>query len=238
MSLLSIAGVSQHFGGIVALDGVDLDVAEGTIHGLIGPNGAGKTTLINVISGLVPATKGRLTFDGHGDGPWPMAHAVALGIVRTFQQTRVFKGLTVRENLRIAHVAGAGRGGATDLIEALDLGAVLDRFAEELPYAVLRRLALALALGMRPRLLLLDEPAVGLAPDEIARMAEVVRHFHRGGLTVFLVEHNMRFLMSLATRVSVMDRGRVLFEGTPEACQANPLVIDTYLGRGLSRAAD
>jgi branched-chain amino acid transport system ATP-binding protein len=237
MTLLSIQKISIHFGGVTALEEVNLDVATGTIHGLIGPNGAGKTTLINIISGLTQPTTGTVRFDGRADGPWPMAKAVSLGIVRTFQQTRVFMGLTVRENLRIAQVAGAARGGTADLVEALDLGAFLGRVAQELPYAVLRRLAMALALGLRPRILLLDEPAVGLAPDEIARMAEVIRHFHAQGLTVLLVEHNMRFLMSLATRVSVLDRGRVLFEGTPGECQANQQVIDVYLGRGIRDAS-
>ena len=238
MTLLSARGISQHFGGLKALEDVSFDVAKGSIHGLIGPNGAGKTTLINVLSGLVRPTSGAVAFDGRANGPWPIAQAVRLGIARTFQQTRVFPSLTVRENLRIAQVAGAAHDFPSDLIEALDLATSLDRVAKELPYAVLRRLAMALALGLRPKLLLLDEPAVGLAPDEIARMAEVIRHFHGQGLTVFLVEHNMRFLMSLATRVSVMDRGRLLFEGTPAECQGNPQVIDAYLGRGIANAAN
>ncbi len=237
MTLLSVHGISQRFGGLKALEDISFDVAEGTIHGLIGPNGAGKTTLINVLSGLVRPTAGDIAFNGQTNGPWPIAKAVHLGIARTFQQTRVFPALTVRENLRIAQVAGAAHDFPQDLIDALDLGPSLDRVAKELPYAVLRRLAMALALGLRPKLLLLDEPAVGLAPDEITRMAEVIRYFHAQGLTVFLVEHNMRFLMSLATRVSVMDRGRLLFEGTPAECQANRQVIDAYLGRGIANAA-
>ncbi|EHL99680.1 ABC transporter, ATP-binding protein [Acetobacteraceae bacterium AT-5844] len=237
MSLLSLHGISQQFGGLKALDDVSFDVQPSTIHGLIGPNGAGKTTLINVISGLVPPTAGRMSFDGHEGGPWGITHAVRLGIARTFQQTRVFMGLTVRENLRIARVAGAGYEASDDLIDALGLGPSLDQVANALPYATLRRLAMALALGLRPKLLLLDEPAVGLAPEEITRMADVIRHFHSQGLTVLLVEHNMRFLMSLATRVSVMERGRILYEGTPQECQANPQVIDAYLGRGIAHAA-
>lgn len=237
MSLLSVRGISQRFGGLKALDDVSFNIAPGTIHGLIGPNGAGKTTLINVISGLVAPSEGSLTFNGQAGGPWSITQAVRLGIVRTFQQTRVFMGLTVRENLRIARVAGAGYEASDDLIEALDLGPSLDQVGNALPYAVLRRLAMALALGLKPKLLLLDEPAVGLAPEEVTRMAEVIRHFHKQGQTVFLVEHNMRFLMSLATRVSVMERGRMLFEGTPEECQSNPQVIDAYLGRGITHAA-
>ena len=237
MSLLSVRNISQRFGGLTALSDVTFDIQPGTIHGLIGPNGAGKTTMINVISGLVAPTSGSMSFDTHEGGPWSITRAVKFGIVRTFQQTRVFMGLTVRENLRIAHVAGAGYAASDDLISALDLDSSLDRVAKELPYAVLRRLAMALAIGLRPKLLLLDEPAVGLAPDEVIRMADVIRHFHGQGMSIFLVEHNMRFLMSLATRISVLDRGRLLFEGSPEECQSNPKVIDAYLGRGMAHAA-
>ncbi len=145
MSLLVAKNICAHFGGVKAVDGVDLTIEEGVVHGLIGPNGAGKTTLINILSGLIPPTAGSMTFDGTAGGPWPMEKAVSLGIVRTFQQTRAFLGLTVAENLRIA-AASAGEPVADAVVDGLGLRPILKRTAGELPYAALRRLGIALAL--------------------------------------------------------------------------------------------
>ena len=231
MALLEARGIAARFGGVTALGGVDLSVQEGRIHGLIGPNGAGKTTLINIISGLFPPSAGRVTFDGREGGPWPIAVAVERGIVRTFQQTRAFLGLTVRENLRIASVNARDTRHLDELIDACALEPVLDRMAQDLPYATLRRLGIALALVLRPRLLLLDEPAVGLTAHEVDRLGALVRRWNREGVTVLLVEHNVRFLMAVADRVSVLNRGLLLFEGTPAECQSRQEVIDVYLGR-------
>jgi branched-chain amino acid transport system ATP-binding protein len=236
MSLMSIQDMSVSFGGVHALQSVSLEVPEGIILGLIGPNGAGKTTLINVISGLIKPTKGSLSFDGRAGGPWSMAKAVGYGIARTFQQTRVFMGLTVRENLRIAREAGHGLRIEQSVNHELDLEPFYDRIAGELPYGVLRRLGLALALAVGPKLLLLDEPAVGLTAEEITGMGRAIRSANAGGLTIVLVEHNVRFLMEIAQHVAVMDRGRLLFQGTPAACQANQDVIDVYLGKGRDHA--
>jgi len=236
MSLMSIRHLSRSFGGVHALRDVSLDVPEGIILGLIGPNGAGKTTLINVISGLIAPTSGNLSFDGRDNGPWPMARAVGYGIARTFQQTRVFMGLTVRENLRIAAEAGHGLRQDVAVDPGLDLTPFYDRVAGELPYGVLRRLGMALALAVGPRLLLLDEPAVGLTADEIAGMGRAIRRANDSGLTIILVEHNVRFLMEVAQHVAVMDRGQLLFQGTPAQCQANQAVIDVYLGKGQADA--
>lgn len=229
--LLHARGIVVRFGGVTALDGVDLDIAEKQIYGVIGPNGAGKTTFINVVSGLSPATAGSLRFDGHNDGPWPIARAVGYGIVRTFQQTRAFLGLTVRENLHIAMRSGTQSQSLIDLLAVWRLDDALDRIARELPYATLRRLGIAMAIALKPRLLLLDEPAVGLASNEIEKLEAAIRDANARGVTVLLVEHNMRFLMSVAQRISVFDRGRVLFEGTPQECQNHPEVIQAYLGR-------
>ncbi|KUL94530.1 branched-chain amino acid ABC transporter substrate-binding protein [Bosea sp. WAO] len=234
MSLLQIRDIEARFGGVVALGGVSLDVPEGMIFGLIGPNGAGKTTLINMVSGLIAPTAGHIVFDG-ARGPWPIAQTVRRGIVRTFQQTRAFLGLSVRENLRIATVHSPDPASIDELIEACNLGDVLDRTARDLPYATLRHLGIALALALKPRLLLLDEPAVGLTVGEVERLGALVRRWNAAGITVLLVEHNVRFLMEVSQRVAVLDRGRLLFEGTPEQCQAEQKVIDVYLGR---RAAD
>lgn len=232
MSLMSIRDIAVSFGGVRALRGISLEVPEGIILGLIGPNGAGKTTLINVISGLIKPTSGSLSFDGHEHGPWPMERAVSYGIARTFQQTRVFMGLTVRENLRIAREAGHGLTAGQHIDVGLNLEVFYDRIAGELPYGVLRQLGFALALMAGPKVLLLDEPAVGLTAEEIATMGRAIRRANEGGLTIILVEHNVRFLMEIAQYVAVMDQGSMLFEGTPAQCQVNPQVINVYLGKG------
>lgn len=237
MSLLQIRNIEARFGGVVALGGVTLDVPQGLVYGLIGPNGAGKTTLINMVSGLIAPTSGDIVFDG-ARGPWPIAQAVRRGIVRTFQQTRAFLGLTVRENLRISSVHAPDTMHIDELVEACGLGDVLDRTARDLPYATLRHLGIALALSLRPRLLLLDEPAVGLTPGEVERLGELVRRWNAAGITILLVEHNVRFLMDVSDHVAVLDRGRVLFEGSPEACQRESRVIDVYLGRRSGHAED
>lgn len=236
MSLMSIRNLSRSFGGVHALRDVSLEVPEGIVLGLIGPNGAGKTTLINVISGLIPPSAGDLSFNGRDNGPWPMARAVGYGIARTFQQTRVFMGLTVRENLRIAAEAGHGLRRDVAVDSGLDLEPFYDRVAGELPYGVLRRLGMALALAVGPRMLLLDEPAVGLTTDEIVGMGRAIRRANESGLTIILVEHNVRFLMEIAQHVAVMDRGQLLFQGTPAECQGNQAVIDVYLGKGQADA--
>ncbi|MGU3497142.1 ABC transporter ATP-binding protein [Xanthobacteraceae bacterium A53D] len=237
MSLLEVNGIEARFGGLVALGGVSLSVPEGVIFGLIGPNGAGKTTLINMISGLIRPSAGDIRFEG-ATGPWPIAEAVHKGIVRTFQQTRAFLGLSVRENLRIATVNAPDKSHLDELIDACGLGPVLDRTARDLPYATLRHLGIALALTLKPRLLLLDEPAVGLAEAEVERLATLIRRWNGTGLTILLVEHNVRFLMDVSHRVAVLDRGRLLFEGTPDECQQRQEVIDVYLGRRAAHAQD
>lgn len=238
MTLLSIRDMSVNFGGVKAVQNVDLDIPQGMIWGLMGPNGAGKTTLVNMISGLIRPTSGTMVFDGRADGPWPISRSVALGIVRTFQQTRAFMDLTIRENLKIAEVASRQASDMPLLIETFGLEDVLDKVAATMPYPVLRRLGIALALASKPKLLLLDEPAVGLTADELARMGDIIREWNRRGVTILLIEHNVRFLMSLAGRISVLDRGRLLFEGTPAECRSNSAVIDAYLGRRYSDDQD
>lgn len=236
MTLLSIDRLGVRFGGLRAVSDVSLTVEKGQIFGLLGPNGAGKTTLVNMISGLIRPTEGSIAFAGEAGGPWPIDQSVRRGIVRTFQQTRAFLGLTVRENMRIASIAAAGPPPTDELVAAFHLESVLDRVAGDLPYATLRHLGIALALSLQPRLLLLDEPAVGLTGPEVERLAELIRDWNTRGVTILLIEHNVRFLMSLSHRVAVLDRGRLLFEGTPTECRNNPRVIDVYLGRSVDHA--
>ncbi len=236
MSLLEIQGLGVRFGGIRAVSDVTMTVEQGQIFGLLGPNGAGKTTLVNMISGLIKPTEGRLSFSGEQGGPWPIDQTVRRGIVRTFQQTRAFLGLTVRENLRIAGIAATDAPPTEELIAGFHLEPVLDRLAGDLNYATLRHLGIALALSLRPQLLLLDEPAVGLTGVEVERLAGLIRDWNARGVTVLLIEHNVPFLMSLSHRVGVLDRGRLIFEGTPEECRNNSQVIDVYLGRSAEHA--
>jgi len=231
MSLLELKGISVRFGGIVALDNINLSVEEGKIFGLIGPNGAGKTTLINMISCLIKPTTGIMKFSGSSPCLWSMETAVRHGIVRTFQQTRAFLGLTVAENLRIAQGASNEDVNINDLVEVCGLQYVMDRVAHDLPYVMLRHLGIALALALKPKLLLLDEPAVGLTAHELERLGSLIRRCNSTGMTILLVEHNIRFLMSLAESVAVLDQGKVIFIGTPEECQEEPKVIEVYLGR-------
>lgn len=231
MTLLCVRNLAVSFGGVRALRGIDLEISKGAIWGLMGPNGAGKTTFVNLLSGLIRASSGTMSFDGVSGGPWPITRAVSMGIVRTFQQTRAFQELTIRENLLMAEMAAATPPDIDTLIDLFDLRPVLDRTPAEMPYPVLRRLGIALALACSPKLLLLDEPAVGLTADELRRMADIIVEWNRRGVTILLIEHNVRFLMSLAHRVAVFDQGRKLFEGTPGECRANAGVIDVYLGR-------
>lgn len=237
MSFLNISNVGARFGGVVALQGVDLKVPQGVIFGLIGPNGAGKTTLINLISGLIPPTSGTIELQNGLSSPYPIERAVRHGVVRTFQQTRAFLGLTVRENLRIAQVAARNRPDIAALARTCGLSDVLDRQALDLPYVTLRHLGIALALALDPKLLLLDEPAVGLTQPEVDRLEGIVRACKERGITVLLVEHNVRFLMAVSERVAVLNRGQLLFEGTPSECQSNSKVIDVYLGKGETQHA-
>lgn len=238
MSLLSTRGLSVNFGGIRALVDVHLDVEQGTVFGLIGPNGAGKTTFVNLVSGLIRPTSGSLEFDGQEGGPWPIAKAVRRGIVRTFQQSRAYLELTVAENLNIAAAMSARAPRIEEIVEEMEFGALLPVKAGNLTYPQLRRLGIALALMLEPKLLLLDEPAVGLTEGELDKMASIVRARQAQGTTILLIEHNVRFLMSLAQRVGVLHRGQMIFQGTPAECQANPLVIEAYLGKRYADAGD
>jgi branched-chain amino acid transport system ATP-binding protein len=240
MALLEVRGLSRDFGGLRAVAGLDLEVAEGEILGLIGPNGAGKTTVFNLVTGFVRPSAGEIRFEGRSvAGLRP--HAVAArGIARTFQIVKPFPGLTVLENVTLAaflrHPSRrAAEARASETLERMALGAKADLLASQLTLIEQKRLEMARALATGPRLLLLDEPMGGLNPAEVDVASALVTGLRASGLTVVLVEHVMKAIMRISDRVVVMHHGERIAEGAPARVVEDPAVVTAYFGKRVAQ---
>jgi branched-chain amino acid transport system ATP-binding protein len=246
--VLSLSNVSKRFGGVVAVDGVTLEVAAGEVHALIGPNGAGKTTLIGQISGMVGCDAGTIAFQG-SDITQSKAHErVRAGLARSYQITSIFRRFSVLDNLALAVQARSGSSfsfwkpvaaesalfeEARSIARQINLGSKLDATASTLAHGEQRALEVGLALATRPKLVLLDEPMAGMGPEESRRMIELIGRI-RAQVTVLLVEHDMDAVFRLADRISVMVNGRLIATGAPDAIRTNAEVRNAYLGDELA----
>jgi len=244
MPVLQTQGLAIDFRGFRALAGVDLRVEAGVIHAIIGPNGAGKTTLFNLLSGLLRPTEGRILFENREITGWPAHEIVHLGLARSFQITSIFPHLSLLDNIRLARQSGTPLGyyfwlpetalqrfdqDARTILESVGLADAAVKPAHELSYGQKRALEIALTLALQPRMLLLDEPTAGLGVEDISRVVALIRQVARTR-TVVLVEHNMGVVAALSDRITVLQRGRVLAEGTYHTLRKDPAVIEAYLG--------
>ena len=256
MKILETENLSRIFGGVVAVNDVNFSVYEGMVNGLIGPNGAGKTTLFNQITGMDKPTRGKIIFDGKDITGLPAWKISRLGIARTFQNIRLYRELTVVENVMmglhfkvgkdpfkgrftqaVKSYLFASRENKELYIEALewlrffDLEAEAQEFARNLPYGRQRELEIARALAAGPKVLFLDEPAAGMNPAETEHLMTIVDKIKKHGITVVLIEHDIKLVMNICDNITVLSFGQKIAEGSPEEIKSNPLVIEAYLGR-------
>ncbi|HUV58549.1 MAG TPA: ABC transporter ATP-binding protein [Desulfatiglandales bacterium] len=249
--LMQINELTKHFGGLKAVSSLDFELHQGELLGLIGPNGAGKTTVFNLITGLLKPNAGRILFRKKNIAGWAPHRISASGIARTFQNIRLMSGMTVRENIRPAfhqkikysllssimktpsfvHTEIEMDRKINDVLSMLQVSEFADQYVEDLPYGIQRRIEIARALCLEPMVLLLDEPTAGLNQKEAEQIVEVINHLlHEKSISVVVIEHNMRVIMSICSRIVVINQGQVIATGMPEEIQKNKEVIRVYLG--------